>query len=104
MRFLRLIVFFDLPTNSALERKSAARFRNFLIKNGFFMMQYSIYCRLCRGQDGINKYKNRLQLALPGEGNVRAMQVTEKQYVNIDILIGNKSEQESIGEEGLLLF
>lgn len=40
---MRLFVMFDLPTNTAAERKAAGKFRNFLLKDGFYMMQYSIY-------------------------------------------------------------
>ena len=45
-RFMRIIVMFDLPTISSAERKEYAKFRKFLIKSGFLMMQESIYCKL----------------------------------------------------------
>ena len=42
-RFMRIIVFFDLPTETALDRKNYTKFRKFLIKDGFIMLQYSVY-------------------------------------------------------------
>ena len=34
-KFMRMIVFFDLPVGTARERKAATKFRNFLIKDGY---------------------------------------------------------------------
>lgn len=42
-KFMRMIVFFDLPVGTARERKAATKFRNFLIKDGYHMVQYSVY-------------------------------------------------------------
>ena len=43
-----LFVFFDLPTTTKAERRNAAQFRKALEKDGFTMMQYSVYVRHCR--------------------------------------------------------
>ena len=40
---MRILVFFDLPTNNKKERKEASRFRNFLITDGYDMLQFSVY-------------------------------------------------------------
>ncbi|MDD3092982.1 MAG: CRISPR-associated endonuclease Cas2, partial [Clostridia bacterium] len=45
-RYMRIIVFFDLPTVSYAERREYTRFRKFLIRSGFLMMQESVYCKL----------------------------------------------------------
>ncbi len=42
-----LFVFFDLPVTTKIERKTAARFRKDLMKDGFTMMQFSVYIRHC---------------------------------------------------------
>lgn len=41
---MRVIVMFDLPVLTAQERRDYTRFRKHLLKNGFLMMQESIYC------------------------------------------------------------
>ena len=41
--FMRLILFFDLPVVSKEDRRIYATFRKYLIKNGYIMMQYSVY-------------------------------------------------------------
>ena len=101
---MRLFVFFDLPTNTKKERSAATRFRNHLINHGFFMMQYSIYSRVCRGEDGIEKYKKKVKSALPEYGNIRMMKVTEKQYAGMEILLGEMSTVEEMGQSQLLMF
>ena len=52
-RFMRLLVFFDLPTITAQDKREYRAFRKLLIKNGFFMMQESVYCRMIlnKGQE-----------------------------------------------------
>lgn len=104
IRFMRLFVFFDLPTTTKQERSAATRFRNHLINNGFFMVQYSIYSRVCRGEDGIEKYRKKVKNALPEYGNIRMMKVTEKQYAGMEIVLGKIAPSEELGEQQLLMF
>lgn len=104
-RFMRLFVFFDLPTNSAKQRKAATKFRNMLIKEAFSMLQYSIYVRVCKGQEIVNKYIDKLENNLPKEGNIRVLQITDKQYERMKILIGDETpEEKCVGMKQLLLF
>ncbi len=86
-----MIVFFDLPVNSKPSQKEAAKFRNFLLKDGYHMVQYSVYTRICNGYDNVELHKNRLKLHLPDNGSVRLLTITEKQYESIEILLGNLS-------------
>ena len=41
-RFMRVFVFFDLPVAGLENRRNYTKFRKFLIKNGFIMMQESV--------------------------------------------------------------
>ncbi len=102
---MRLFVFFDLPTGTKKERGDAAKFRNILIKEAFIMLQFSVYVRVCKGQEIINIYIDKLENNLPNKGNIRAMQVTDKQYERMIILIGDeKIEEKRVGMKQLLLF
>ena len=93
-KFMRMIVFFDLPVTTAVERKAATRFRNFLIKDGYYMVQFSVYSRVCNGNDAVNKHARRLKANLPPNGSVRLLTITEKQYQNMSILLGKISVNE----------
>ena len=91
---MRLMVFFDLPVVSRTDKRCYVKFHNFLKKDGYDMLQYSVYARICNGQDAVKKHLLRLKANLPPKGSVRSLQVTEKQYTEIAILVGNKTEKE----------
>jgi CRISPR-associated protein Cas2 len=101
---MRLLVFFDLPVLTKEERRNAARFRNFLISDGYDMMQLSIYSRACRGQEMVDKHMHRLNGHLPPSGCVRALQMTEQQYGRMRILVGKLTPPEKTAAQQLLLF
>lgn len=91
---MRLIVFFDLPTVTKSDRHAYSVFRKYLIKQGYVMIQFSIYSKLFNNMDAIDNHLKVLRKNLPKDGSVRAMHVTEKQYSKIVILLGNQSNQE----------
>ena len=90
-KFMRILVFFDLPVVTAKERKAATKFRNFLVKDGYHMVQWSVYSRICNGTDAIAMHKSRLNQNLPEKGSVRMLTLTEKQYESIEVLLGQKT-------------
>ena len=94
--FMRLIVFFDLPVVTKTDRKNYAKFRKYLIKNGYLMMQYSVYCKIFANREAAIKHVQVLKKNVPQEGQIRVMMVTEKQYAKIEIIVGGKSKQEEI--------
>ncbi len=89
---------FDLPVKEQKHRREYTKFRKFLIDDGYDMMQYSIYIRLCKGVDGVNKHKKRLDRNLPQWGVVRSLILTEKQFAEIDFLVGTPKVLEEIRE------
>lgn len=104
-KFMRILVFFDLPVKTKRERKIATQFRNFLIKDGYYMIQFSVYARVCNGNDTVELHKNRLRINVPNEGSIRVLVITEKQYENVEILLGKKSKYDKPVEfETLSLF
>lgn len=104
-KYMRILVFFDLPVKTKIQRKIGTQFRNFLIKDGYYMLQYSVYVRLCNGVDSVNIHKQRLQKGIPNNGSIRVLTVTEKQYNAIDILLGAKVKYEKpIEYENLSFF
>lgn len=93
-KFMRIIVFFDLPVKTKKERRIATTFRNFLLKDGYHMIQFSVYSRICNGNDDVEKHKKRMKHNLPDNGSVRSLIITEKQYESIEILVGKLSREE----------
>lgn len=103
IRYLWLFVFFDLPVGTKTERRDATKFRKFLLDDGYMMLQYSVYIRLCRGQEAVDKHAKRLTNRLPTKGSVRALQVTDRQYERMKTLVGTQRKQEKLGSEQLVL-
>lgn len=98
-----LFVFFDLPVGTKDQRRRASRFRHYLKDDGYLMLQFSVYARICRGQDAVEKHIKRVRQNLPKEGSVRALQVTDKQYGRMELLLGLAQKTESIGAAQLVL-
>lgn len=103
VRILWLFVFFDLPVTTKAERRAATRFRHFLKDDGYMMLQYSVYARVCRGDDAAEKHVARVCKHLPTTGSVRALQVTDKQYGRMRLLLGEASKNEKIAPTQLVL-
>ena len=75
---MRVVVFFDLPTETAEERRDYRRFRAALLKNGFFMMQESVYSKLALNQNVANGICDSIKKHKPSAGLVQMLTVTEK--------------------------
>ena len=78
-----LFVFFDLPTNTKKERRTAQQFRKKLLKDGFTMMQYSVYTRHCASFESSTVHVKRIKKWIPSAGQVSILQITDKQYGDI---------------------
>ena len=98
-----LFVFFDLPVGTKGERRAATRFRNFLKGDGFDMVQWSVYARVCRGQSMVDTHLERVTKNLPARGSVRALQVTDKQYSRMRLLLGEAKIHEQTASVQLVL-
>ena len=93
-RFMRLIVFFDLPMVTKTEKRAYVQFRRFLLNDGYDMIQWSVYARLLNGNDDHEKHLKRLIDSLPPAGSIRCMTVTDKQFAGIRLLVGMPLFQE----------
>lgn len=102
--FMRLLVFFDIPVKKKEEQQQATKFRKYLIDDGFYMIQYSVYGRLCNTIENAKEHEKRLKNHLPYCGSVRSMIVTEKQYSTINILVGKPLKKDKKIAENQISF
>ena len=91
-RYMRVIVFYDLPTETAKERKIYRKFRKSLIDNGFIMLQESVYAKLALNMQIANSIKQSVYKNKPSQGIVQLLIITEKQFENIEYIVGQKPE------------
>lgn len=88
---MRIIVFFDLPTETLENRREYSRFRKFLIKSGFMMMQESVYCKLALNQTVVSSITESLRRNKPTQGLVQLLVITEKQFSKMEFITGTST-------------
>lgn len=90
-RFMRTLLFFDLPTYTLEDRKNYRKFVKLIKTNGFYMLQESVYCRMSIDQQMADTVANRLKASVPPDGNIMLLNVTEKQFSSMQILLGESN-------------
>ena len=98
-----LIVFFDLPSVETEEKRKYLQFRNALFKDGFTMLQFSVYARYCPSEEASEVHKKRVRSAIPEKGCVRIMSVTDRQFAKMENYVGKTRKKTEEPPEQLLL-
>ena len=98
-RYMRMILMFDMPTDTAEERKAYRKFRKFLLNEGFIMQQFSIYSKLLLNNTANKAMVDRLQENNPKKGNITLLTVTEKQFSRMIYLHGDKDTSVANSDE-----
>ena len=100
---MRLLVMFDLPVVTAADRKEYAKFRKYLIKSGFMMMQESIYCKLSPNSTLADAAIENIRKNKPEKGLVQVLKVTEKQYAKMEYIVGEGKTEVLTSDERLVI-
>ena len=100
---MRLMVFFDLPTTTAENRRNYRKFRKNLITSGFFMLQESVYCRMVMNEAMARSVIAKIEGFKPPAGMICAMCVTEKQFAGISFILGEDDSDVVTGEQSLVI-
>ena len=90
---MRIIVFFDLPTETGDDRRNYRIFRKALVKSGFLMLQESVYCKLITSPSVEASVKNTIRKNRPPKGLVQVLMVTEKQFSRMEYMVGDYSSE-----------
>lgn len=99
---MRVIVLFDLPVETQINRRNYSKFRRYLIKNGFLMMQESVYTKLALNQNNAKAVIDSVKKHKPPEGLVQILTITEKQFSKIEIITGEVNSDTLDSDERLL--
>ena len=100
---MRIIVFFDLPTETSKDLSEYRKFRKTLINEGFFMMQESVYVKLALNNSIVNSIKEKLEKKKPRDGLVQMLTVTEKQFTGIETIVGKVETEELNNTDRLVI-
>lgn len=101
---MRVLVFFDLPVLSMEDRREYTRFRKFLLKSGFIMIQESVYGKLALNTTASNAVIKNIRKNKPAKGLVQMLTVTEKQFSKMEFVIGEKQTEILETDERLVIF
>ena len=100
---MRVVVFFDLPTLTAENRRNYAQFRKYLIKSGFVMMQESVYSKLALNATVSETILQAIEKNKPPEGIVQVLTLTEKQFSKMKIIVGETKTDVLDSDERLVI-
>lgn len=92
-RIMWTMVMYDLPTETKKERRIAAKFRKELLKDGFSMFQFSMYIRHSASSENADVHKKRVKKILPEKGQVGIIQITDRQFGQMEIFYGAKQQE-----------
>lgn len=101
---MRILVFFDLPVTSGQELRDYRTFRRYLIKNGFMMMQQSVYVKLALNSTAAGAVVENIRKNKPPAGLVQLLTVTEKQFSRMEFIVGSHSTEVLDSDERLVIF
>lgn len=85
-----LFAMFDLPVDKPELRKEYAQFRAALLKQGFTMLQYSVYVHYVASEDSDETLRRKIHAAIPSHGQVRIISITDRQFEKMEIYVGKK--------------
>lgn len=102
-RFMRMLVMFDLPTETAEDRRNYRLFRKTLIKNGFYMMQESVYTRMILNRSVQRSAMDVIRRNKPARGTVQILVVTEKQFSQMEFIVGEFHSEVIDSDERLVI-
>lgn len=100
---MRLIVMFDLPTDTPQARHSYVKFRRGLIKNGFYMIQESVYTKMLLNQSVEESARQAVRKIKPTNGSVMMFSLTEKQFSKWECVVGEATTDVVDTDERLVI-
>ncbi|NST73149.1 CRISPR-associated endonuclease Cas2 [Enterococcus faecalis] len=101
-RYMRLLLMFDMPTDTASDRKAYRKFRKFLINEGFIMHQFSVYSKILLNDTANKAMLARLKQNNPQRGLITLLNVTEKQFSRMIYLHREQDDRVANSDERIV--
>jgi CRISPR-associated protein Cas2 len=99
-----LVAMFDLPVETKENRKDYARFRKALLKDGFMMLQFSVYARYIPSEEAADAHRRTVKSVIPPLGQVRLVALTDHQFARMEVFFGRKPKEPEEPPAQILLF
>jgi len=105
LNFMYILIMFDLPTKTKKDRKKYTLFRKQMLDDGFTMLQYSVYMRICKSNYSANAHIKYIKRIIPLKGEVRILKLTDKVYNSMEILKSfEKTNEEKLYTQTVIEF
>jgi CRISPR-associated protein Cas2 len=103
-RAMWLIAMFDLPVETKENRRHYTRFRKALLKDGFMMLQFSVYARYIPSEEAAEAHRRTVRSAVPPLGQVRVVALTDHQFAKMEVFYGRKPREPEEPPAQIMLF
>ena len=101
-RFMRMIIFFDLPNTTKAENREYVKFVKNIKRLGFSMFQESVYTKLCLNESVSSATEKDIKRILPKDGFVSLLTLTEVQFNSIQNLVGELDTDVIINDDRVI--
>ncbi len=101
-RFMRMVLFFDLPSITKKDHREYSKFIKHIKSLGFCMYQESVYTKLCLNETVVNMTLKNVKDKLPKDGFVSILTLTEKQFSSIECLVGELNTDVILSDEKIV--
>lgn len=102
-RYMRLLIFFDLPIETSAQRREYRDFRKFLLRAGFVMMQESVYSKIVLNATAAAAVRENVRKHKTTGGLIQMLLVTERQFERMEIVVGEGQTTVIDGDERLVI-
>ena len=99
-----IFVYFDLPTETKKDKRAYTDFRKGIMRDGFTMMQYSIYSRHCNSRENAEVHKNRVKALMPEKGDIIIFEITDAQFGRMEFFLGGNKDRAKSQPQQLEMF
>lgn len=100
---MRVLIMFDLPTDTSMDQRHYRWFRKYLLDEGFVMMQESIYTKICINMHAVEKVEANINKNKPPRGIVQMLIVTERQFASMKLLVGEPNNTYVQSDERIIV-
>ena len=103
-RAMWLLAMFDLPVETPTNRRNYTRFRKALLKDGFMMLQFSVYARYIPSEEAAETHRHTIRSVIPPLGQVRLVAMTDHQFGRMEVFYGKKPKEPEEPPPQIMLF
>lgn len=100
---MRTLILFDLPMETLSDQRAYRKFRRFLIDEGFIMLQKSVYSKIVVNTPASKLLRQRIYDQSPKNGLIQYMLITEKQFAEMEYIIGNGQDERIDSDDRLVI-